>query len=69
MLPGEIAVVMDPHIGIDDAFRTYALSAGESGLVLHVCYEDNTAALFIGDQIIYVDRSSLLPLEEKVLLA
>jgi len=69
LLPGDIAVVMDPHTGVDDTFRTYTLSVGESGLVLYICREDNTAALLIDNQIIYADRNSLLPVEEKVLLA
>ena len=57
MLPGDIAVLMDSHVGIDDEMRSCVLTPGDSGLVISI--DGETTALLISDTIIYVDTFSL----------
>ena len=57
MHPGDIAVLMDSHVGIDDEMRSCVLTPGDSGLVISI--DGETTALLISDTIIYVDTFSL----------
>ena len=57
MLPGDIAVIMASHVGIDDEMRSYVLTPGDSGLVISVDHE--TTALLISNTIVYVETLSL----------
>ena len=57
MLPGDIAVIMDSHIGIGDDMSSYVLSPGDHGLVVTI--EEETTTLLMSDHIVYVGTSSL----------
>jgi len=61
MVQGDIAVVMDQHVGVGDDLSSYALFPGDSGLVINILGEN--AALLISGHIIYVCLSSLEKLE------
>ena len=57
MRPGDLAVLMDSHVGVDDEMRSYVLTPGDSGLVISV--NDETTSLLISNNIIYVQTFSL----------
>ena len=57
MKPGDIAVLMDEHIGVDDEFCSYILHPGDSGLVVDIT--DQTTSLLISNHIVYVETQSL----------
>ena len=57
MLPGDMAVLMDSHVGVDDEMHSYVLTPGDSGLVISV--DDETTTLLMSDHIIYVRTFSL----------
>ena len=57
MLPGDIAVMMDSHVGVDDDMRSYVMTPGDSGLVISV--DDETTTLLISSHIVYVQTFSL----------
>ena len=59
MLPGDIAVLMDSHVGIDDDMRSYVMSPGDSGLVISISPGGETTTLLMSDAIVYVDTFSL----------
>ena len=61
MKPGDIAVLMDEHVGVDDESYSYVLHPGDSGLVVEI--EDETTSLLISNQIVYVMTRSLEKLE------
>ena len=58
---GNIAVLMDQHVGVGDDLTSYVLHPGDSGLVISVDHE--TVSLLISGHIIYVRRESVEPLE------
>ena len=57
MAPGDIAVLMDSHVGIDDDMRSYVMTPGDSGLVISV--DGETTTLLISNHIVYVHTFSL----------
>ena len=57
MLTGDIAVLMDSHIGVDDEMRSYVLTPGDFGLVISV--DNETTTLLISNHIVYVQTFSL----------
>ena len=57
MLPGDIAVLMDSHIGVDDDMRSCVMTPGDSGLVISV--DGETTTLLISSHIVYVHSHSL----------
>ena len=57
MIMGDIAVVMDVHVGVDDEMRSFVLTPGDSGLVISV--DDETTTLLIASHIVYVQTFSL----------
>ena len=61
MVQGDIAVVMDQHVGVGDDLSSYALFPGDSGLIINILGEN--VALLISGHIIYVCLSSLEKLE------
>ncbi len=63
MRAGDIAVLMDEHVGVDDSLRSCVLSPGDSGLVISVYDENNTTALLISDVVVYVETTSIEKLE------
>ena len=61
---GDMAVLMDEHVGVGDDFSSYALHPGDSGLVLAISSdEDDTVTLLISGHIIYVRASSVEKIE------
>ncbi len=56
---GELAVIMDEHVGIDDNSRSYALHPGDSGLVVYEEYQTQTVGLLMYGQIVYVEMGSV----------
>jgi hypothetical protein len=57
MRPGDIAVLMDEHVGVDDEMRSHILTPGDFGLVISI--DDETTTLLISNHIIYVQTFSL----------
>lgn len=57
MKPGDIAVIMDEHVGINDEFVSYVLHPGDSGLV--VTDYEGTTLLLISNHLVYVETSSI----------
>ena len=57
MRPGELAVVMDVHVGVGEDMSSYILSPGDSGLVLFL--DGETTALLISNHVVYVESRSL----------
>ena len=57
MLPGDIAVIMDSHVGVDDDLRSYVLTPGDSGLIIFM--DPETTALLISSTVVYVKTLSL----------
>jgi hypothetical protein len=57
VIPGDIAVMMDSHIGVDDEMRSCILTPGDSGLVISI--DGETTALLISNHIVYVHTFSL----------
>ena len=57
MLPGDIAVLMDSHVGVDDDMRSYVMTPGDSGLVISI--DGETTTLLISSHIVYVNSYSL----------
>jgi hypothetical protein len=62
MLPGNIGVMMDEHVGIGDDMSSYILHPGDSGLVIAV--EQEIVSLLIAGHIVYVGRESVETLED-----
>ena len=58
MRPGDLAVLMDSHVGVDDEMRSYVLTPGDSGLVISV--NDETTTLLISNHVVYVQTFSLM---------
>jgi hypothetical protein len=58
MLPGDIAVLMDSHVGVDDEMRSYVMTPGDSGLVISI--DDETTTLLISNHVVYVQTFSLM---------
>jgi len=54
---GDIAVLMDEHVGVDDEFYSYVLHPGDSGLVVEIT--DETTSLLISNHLVYVETRSL----------
>lgn len=65
MLPGDIAVLMDEHVGIGDDLSSYALHPGDSGLVINISGNEfnGNVALLISGHIIYVCSESVQRVE------
>lgn len=59
---GDIAVLMDQHVGVGDDCTSYVLSPGDSGLVISI--ENETVSLLIAGHIVYVMRESVESLGE-----
>jgi hypothetical protein len=57
MMPGDIAVLMDSHVGVDDDMRSYVMTPGDSGLVISI--DGETTTLLISNHIVYVQTFSL----------
>ena len=57
MRPGDIAVLMDSHVGIDDEMRSYVMTPGDSGLVISI--DGEITELLISNSIVYVNSYSL----------
>jgi hypothetical protein len=62
MLPGNMAVIMDEHVGVGDDMSSYVLHPGDSGLVIAV--DKEIVSLLITGHIIYVGRESVETLED-----
>jgi hypothetical protein len=62
MLPGNIGVMMDEHVGVGDDLSSYVLHPGDSGLIIAV--ERETVSLLITGHIVYVGRESVEILED-----
>lgn len=62
MMPGEIGVMMDEHIGLGDDSTSYALHPGDSGLIIEI--DDAMTTLLISGHVIYVCTDSLQTLGE-----
>jgi len=62
MVQGDIAVLMDQHVGVGEDLSSYALYPGDSGLIIELAGPDQ-AALLISGHIIYVCLDSLEKLE------
>jgi len=54
---GDLAAIMDSHVGVGDDMTGYALLPGDSGLVLKV--EQDVTALLISNHVVYVETKSL----------
>ena len=63
---GDIAVLMDCHVGVCDNMGSYALEPGDSGLVVDIIedteYEISQVGLLMAGNIVYVQQASLEPL-------
>lgn len=57
MIKGDIAVVVDSHIGVDDNFQNYVLTPGDTGLI--ISKDSKTTTLLISGVIVYVQTYSL----------
>lgn len=64
---GDIAVLMDCHVGVCDNMGSYALEPGDSGLVVDIIqdheYRVFQVGLLMSGNIVYVQQASLKPLE------
>ena len=54
---GDLAVIMDSHVGVGDDMTSYVLAPGDSGLVLGV--EEEVTAILVSNHVIYVETNSL----------
>ncbi len=61
MVQGDIAVLMDQHVGVGEDLSSYALYPGDSGLIIELA--GSHVALLISGHIIYVCLDSLEKLE------
>ena len=57
MVKGDIAVIMDSHVGVDDDMRSYVLTPGDSGLI--ISKNGETTTLLISGAVVYVQTYSL----------
>ena len=57
---GDIAVLMDEHVAVNDEMISYILYPGDSGLVIET--DEHTTTLLVSNHVIYVETPSLAKL-------